>query len=140
MIHNLEPRKPFVGLEGWLEFTLPTPQGAEEFRGLGQIECKASWEGIPVIHVNARGTSAKCSRCGNRMIPEENRQLHCPSCKHSVDRDVNRARNSVLECPQIGALHSGNVNPTMLRGRTKHFKWVRPEPTRLEKCQQISSG
>jgi putative transposase len=58
-----------------------------------QIECKASWEGIPVIHVNARGTSAKCSRCGNRMIPEENRQLHCPSCKHSVDRDVNAARN-----------------------------------------------
>ena len=82
-----------MGLEGWLEFTLPTPQGAEEFRGLGQIECKASWEGIPVIHVNARGTSAKCSRCGNRMIPEENRQLHCPSCKHSVDRDVNAARN-----------------------------------------------
>ena len=46
-----------------------------------QIEYKASWEGIRVIHVNARGTSAKCSTCGNRMIPEENRQLHCPSCK-----------------------------------------------------------
>ncbi len=58
-----------------------------------QIEYKASWEGIPVIQVNARGTSAKCSTCGNRMIPEENRQLHCPSCKHSVDRDVNAARN-----------------------------------------------
>jgi transposase len=27
------------------------------------------------------------------MIPEENRQLHCPSCKHSVDGDVNVARN-----------------------------------------------
>jgi putative transposase len=68
-----------VGFEGWLEFTLPTPHGAGE--------------GIPVIHVNARGTSARCSRCGNRMIPEENRQLHCPQCKHSVDRDVNAARN-----------------------------------------------
>jgi putative transposase len=58
-----------------------------------QIEYKASWEGIPVIRVNARGTSAKCSRCGNRMIPEENRQLHCPSCKHTVNHDVNAARN-----------------------------------------------
>ena len=58
-----------------------------------QIEYKASWEGIPVIRVSSRGTSAKCSTCGNRMIPEENRQLHCPSCKHSVDREVNAARN-----------------------------------------------
>jgi putative transposase len=58
-----------------------------------QIEYKTSWEGIPVIRVNARGTSAKCSTCGNRLIPEENRQLHCPSCNLSVDRDVNAARN-----------------------------------------------
>ena len=27
------------------------------------------------------------------MIPEENRQLHCPSCKHIVNHDVNAARN-----------------------------------------------
>ena len=42
-----------------------------------------------------RGTSAKCSICGSRMarIPEENRLLNCPSCRVSVDRDVNAARN-----------------------------------------------
>jgi len=60
-----------------------------------QIEYKARWEGLPVIYVRAHGTSAKCSICGSRMtrIPEENRKLGCPSCRVSVDRDVNAARN-----------------------------------------------
>jgi putative transposase len=58
-----------------------------------QIEYKATWEGIPVIYVNPNGTSVKCSICGSRMNPEENRQLKCRSCGFSVDRDVNAARN-----------------------------------------------
>ena len=58
-----------------------------------QIEYKAKWEGIPIIYVNPRGTSVKCSICGSRMKPEENRQLKCQSCGFTVDRDVNAARN-----------------------------------------------
>ena len=60
-----------------------------------QVEYKARWEGIPVIYVNPRGTSVKCSICGSRMArkPEENRQLKCPSCGFTVDRDVNAAKN-----------------------------------------------
>ena len=58
-----------------------------------QIEYKAHWEGIPVIYVNPNGTSVKCSICGSRMKPEENRQLKCRSCGFIVDRDVNAARN-----------------------------------------------
>jgi putative transposase len=58
-----------------------------------QIEYKARWEGIPVIYVNPYGTSVKCSICGSRMKPEENRQLKCSSCGFKVDRDVNAARN-----------------------------------------------
>ncbi len=58
-----------------------------------QIEYKAHWEGIPVIYVNPYGTSVKCSICGSRMKPEENRQLKCRSCGFAVDRDVNAARN-----------------------------------------------
>jgi putative transposase len=58
-----------------------------------QIEYKARWEGIPVIYVNPYGTSVKCSICGSRMKPEENRQLKCRSCGFTVDRDVNAARN-----------------------------------------------
>jgi putative transposase len=58
-----------------------------------QIEYKARWEGIPVIYVNPCGTSVKCSICGSKMKPEENRTLKCRSCGFTVDRDVNAARN-----------------------------------------------
>ncbi len=58
-----------------------------------QIEYKAHWEGIQVIYVNPNGTSVKCSICGSRMKPEENRTLKCRSCGFIVDRDVNAARN-----------------------------------------------
>jgi putative transposase len=58
-----------------------------------QIQYKAEWNGIPVIYVKPHGTSAKCSMCGHRVLPEENRQLHCPNCGLTIDRDVNAARN-----------------------------------------------
>jgi putative transposase len=58
-----------------------------------QIQYKADWNGIPIIYVKAHGTSAKCSMCGHQVLPEENRQLHCPNCGLTVDRDVNAARN-----------------------------------------------
>ena len=58
-----------------------------------QIEYKAKWEGLPIIHVHPHGTSSRCSICGERMKPEENRKLHCPSCGYTVDRDVNAAKN-----------------------------------------------
>jgi putative transposase len=61
-----------------------------------QIQYKADWIGIPVIYVRAYGTSAKCSMCGHKgMLPEENRQLHCPKCNLTIDRDVNAAKNIV---------------------------------------------
>ena len=62
-----------------------------------QVQYKADWNGVPVIYVRAFGTSAKCSKCGHHALPEENRQLHCPSCGLTVDRDVNAARNILRE-------------------------------------------
>ena len=58
-----------------------------------QLEYKGKREGVLVLAVNPRGTSANCSKCGNRMIPEENRMLHCTSCNLRIDRDVNAAIN-----------------------------------------------
>jgi len=58
-----------------------------------QIKYKARWEGLPVIYVKPYGTSSKCSMCGSRLRPEENRTVKCPSCGLTVDRDVNAARN-----------------------------------------------
>ncbi len=74
-----------------------------------QVEYKARWEGLPVIYVKPHGTSVKCSICGSRMKPEENRTLKCGSCGFTVDRDVNAARN--ILAAGMRALRFGAVAP-----------------------------
>jgi len=58
-----------------------------------QMRYKAAWEGVPVFHVSAWGTSAKCSICGEKTIPNEHRMLYCKNCNLSFDRDENAAKN-----------------------------------------------
>ncbi len=58
-----------------------------------QIEFKAKSEGLPVFKINAGGTSSKCSICGNKLFPEENRLMYCAKCKIRIDRDANAAIN-----------------------------------------------
>jgi putative transposase len=59
-----------------------------------QLSYKLSWEGLPVGHVSPRGTSSKCSVCGDRLVfSKESRTLRCPTCSVHVDRHVNAARN-----------------------------------------------
>jgi putative transposase len=58
-----------------------------------QIEYKTRWEGLPVIFVRSHSTTSKCSVCGHRLKPEENRAMKCRNCGLTVDRDVNAARN-----------------------------------------------
>jgi putative transposase len=62
-----------------------------------QIEYKARWEGIPVIYVTARGTSATCSMCGSKTYPNGHRALYCQKCNVSLDRDENAARNILVK-------------------------------------------
>lgn len=61
-----------------------------------QVDYKARWEGIKVIYVTARGTSAICAICGSKLNPNAQRTLFCPKCSVVVDRDVNASRN-ILE-------------------------------------------
>jgi len=58
-----------------------------------QVEYKAGWEGLPVHYVRPFGSSARCSRCGHRLLSEENRMQTCLKCGFHVDRDVNAALN-----------------------------------------------
>jgi putative transposase len=58
------------------------------------LDYKSMWHnGFPVIYVNPKGTSSKCSICGSKMIPEENRIVRCTGCRLCIDRDVNAAKN-----------------------------------------------
>ncbi len=79
-----------------------------------QIQYKAEWNGLPVIHVKPYGTSARCSMCGHkRMLPEENRKLCCPKCGFTVDRDVNASRNILARALRFRAV--GSASEAMVR-------------------------
>lgn len=62
-----------------------------------QVEYKARWEGIPVLYINARGTSSKCPNCGSSLARLEGRRLMCPSCRQIEDRDVIASKN-IMAC------------------------------------------
>jgi putative transposase len=54
---------------------------------------KSQWyNSFPVIYVNPKGTSSKCSICEGTVL-EENRNVSCPGCGLHIDRDVNAAKN-----------------------------------------------
>ena len=66
-----------------------------------QIEYKARWLGLPVEYIKAGGTSTKCAACGSKLVPEEHRKMFCPTCKSSIDRDINAAHNILLRGTQV---------------------------------------
>lgn len=56
-----------------------------------QIEYKAAWKGVPIIHLSkgeTRGTTMNCPRCGERLRSGMSRQTWCPQCEKWMDRDV----------------------------------------------------
>ena len=70
-----------------------------------QIEYKANWVGVPIIHLTkseTRGTSQLCPKCGERLQSgkELKRKLWCQQCRTVFDRDyvavVNIARRGLL--------------------------------------------
>src|SRR2546425_9698411 len=65
-----------------------------------QLEYKARWAGLPIIHLSrreTRGSSMTCPRCGERLQSDKRlRKLWCGKCRIVMDRDrvaaVNLAR------------------------------------------------
>ena len=63
-----------------------------------QLEYKARWVGLPVIHLSrtqTRGTSKTCPQCGERLQEDRKivRKLWCQKCSVMMDRDVVAAVN-----------------------------------------------
>ncbi|HVB12866.1 MAG TPA: transposase [Nitrososphaerales archaeon] len=58
-----------------------------------QIEYKAQWSGVPIIHLTkseTNGTSSLCYQCGERLQGDRSkpRQLWCQKCEKWFDRDM----------------------------------------------------
>jgi putative transposase len=63
-----------------------------------RIVYKASWVGLPVIHLSrceTRGSSLACLRCGERLQSDKRleRKLWCSRCRIVMDRDMVAAIN-----------------------------------------------
>jgi len=101
-----------------------------------QLEYKARWIGLPIIHLSrreTRGSSMTCPRCGERLQSDKRlqRKLWCGKCRIVLDRDrvaaVNlawrgrvrfaRSRPPIVEA-QGGAVEAvkGNPTPTVIPG------------------------
>src|SRR5205807_2953892 len=100
-----------------------------------QIEYKARWVGLPIIHLSrreTRGSSVTCPRCGERLQSDKRlqRKLWCGRCRVVMDRDrvaaiilawrgrVRFARSRPLIGAQGGAAEAvkGNPTPTVILG------------------------
>ncbi len=100
-----------------------------------QLEYKASWIGLPIIHLSrreTRGSSVTCPRCGERLQSDKRlgRKLWCGKCRIVMDRDrvaavilarrgrVRFARSRPLIEAQGGAAEAvkGNPTPTVIPG------------------------
>ena len=61
------------------------------------ITYKAESAGRKLIKVDARGTTQRCSRCGNIVKKELKDRVHdCPYCGLKIDRDYNAAMNILI--------------------------------------------
>src|SRR2546428_2783839 len=94
-----------------------------------QIEYKARWAGLPIIHLSrreTRGSSVTCPRCGERLQSDKRlaRKLWCGKCRVVMDRDrvaavilarrgrVRFARSRPLIEARGGAVEAVKGNPT----------------------------
>ncbi|OLD08342.1 MAG: hypothetical protein AUI95_03370 [Crenarchaeota archaeon 13_1_40CM_3_52_4] len=101
-----------------------------------QIEYKARWIGLPIIHLSrreTRGSSMTCPRCGERLQSDKRlqRKLWCGKCRIVLDRDrvaaVNlsrggrvrfaRSRPPIVEAQGgVAEAVKGNPTPTVIPG------------------------
>lgn len=56
---------------------------------VSKAECAGKW----AVPVNPRGTSIRCSRCGDEVLKTLSERVHRCACGLTLDRDENAARN-----------------------------------------------
>lgn len=69
---------------------------------LSMIEYKARMAGVPVVEVDPRKTSQRCSKCGHEDRANRPKQAEflCRACGYSAHADLNAARNIAKSLPE----------------------------------------
>jgi putative transposase len=71
-------------------------------RFIGMIAYKEEESGGKLIKVNPKGTTQKCSRCGEKVKKTLSDRIHeCPHCGLVMDRDLNAALNILARGREI---------------------------------------
>jgi putative transposase len=80
------------------------------------LSAKAASAGHEVIRVNPRFTSQRCHQCGKIVQKSLSVRTHvCPFCGHVSDRDVNAAKNILLQARAWPSGTVSNGSPDELR-------------------------
>ena len=99
-----------------------------------QLAYKAEWAGVPMVAVDPRGTSQRCSGCGH--VSADSRLRHdrkwymCVACGVLLDADVNAARNIMaLGLRKYDEEHaagkpSGSLNPVKCSGNVRESEFA----------------
>jgi len=100
------------------------------------IEYKAKLNGVPVIYVDAKGTSRTCPICGEKLSLNGHRIMKCKKCGLGADRDVIGACNIRLR-----GLEKIDVRSSVPRKSPS----MKPEGGRLPltitiKCSKVSES
>ena len=78
------------------------------FRELQQfLEYKASLKGVRVVYVRPHYTSQECNRCHSRNISRHRGFFECHTCGHTLNSDLNGARNIARRYKRITGLGCG---------------------------------
>lgn len=77
-----------------------------------KLKTKAEERGSCVLICTEHFTSRTCGRCGHLNDKSSAKIFHCESCKMTIDRDINAARNIMLRAMRDSAVF-GDMNMTV---------------------------
>ena len=107
------------------------------FRKLQKIiEYKAKMNGIPLVYVDAKGTSTYCPICGTKLSPNgQYRTMKCKRCGLIADRDIIGAWNIRLR----GLKKIDVASPVPAESPSMNLEGGRFAVTKVIKCSESNS-
>ena len=106
-----------------------------------EVDYKAAWEGVPVIHLTkseTRGTSSNCYQCGELLqgSRDKPRQLWCKKCKRWYDRDLVAVMN-ISSKGWMRFVHSKGVGCEAVKRNPTTTAILRVDPTKLQSLAEV---